>query len=187
MAFILLQVIKQYQRHRRQQLRILARAVLCSLYHSFNREKNQTTNNGDDGVQWWIDFGTLLGWRRERDIILGDTDVDICVLIPSSGNVEAILAPVAHCLRQRKDGDFHLSRQYATIYRVQNHCRQIWCPFVDIYINRLPTSPNTDEAVMIRGATGGNSDIPMALIGTPQYVTKAYFEGPFPQLVISHG
>ena len=32
------------------------------------------------GVAYWSDFGTLLGLVREGDIILGDKDVDLCVL-----------------------------------------------------------------------------------------------------------
>src|SRR5215213_3066884 len=32
------------------------------------------------GVDYWADFGTLLGIRREQDIILGDKDADVSVL-----------------------------------------------------------------------------------------------------------
>jgi hypothetical protein len=32
------------------------------------------------GVTYWSDFGTLLGLARDGDIILGDKDVDLCVL-----------------------------------------------------------------------------------------------------------
>lgn len=32
------------------------------------------------GVSYWADFGTLLGLVRDGDVILGDKDVDLCVL-----------------------------------------------------------------------------------------------------------
>jgi hypothetical protein len=35
---------------------------------------------GSHGVTYWADFGTLLGLVREGDLILGDKDVDLCVL-----------------------------------------------------------------------------------------------------------
>jgi len=35
---------------------------------------------GTHGVTYWSDFGTLLGLVRDGDIILGDKDVDLCVL-----------------------------------------------------------------------------------------------------------
>ena len=35
---------------------------------------------GAHGVTYWSDFGTLLGLVRDGDIILGDKDVDLCVL-----------------------------------------------------------------------------------------------------------
>jgi len=36
----------------------------------------------EGGVDYWCDFGTLLGLHREHDIILGDKDADFCVLAP---------------------------------------------------------------------------------------------------------
>jgi hypothetical protein len=32
------------------------------------------------GVDYWCDFGTLLGMHREGDLILGDKDADLCAL-----------------------------------------------------------------------------------------------------------
>jgi len=31
------------------------------------------------GLDYWIDYGTLLGFARNKDIIFGDFDIDICV------------------------------------------------------------------------------------------------------------
>jgi phosphorylcholine metabolism protein LicD len=32
-----------------------------------------------NNITYWVDFGTLLGIHRDRDIILGDNDADICI------------------------------------------------------------------------------------------------------------
>ena len=32
-----------------------------------------------NNIIYWVDFGTLLGIHRDKDIILGDNDADICV------------------------------------------------------------------------------------------------------------
>ena len=32
-----------------------------------------------NNITYWVDFGTLLGIHRNKDIILGDNDADICV------------------------------------------------------------------------------------------------------------
>jgi hypothetical protein len=36
-------------------------------------------NFENEGVVYWVDFGTLLGITRDRDIIFGDNDGDVCV------------------------------------------------------------------------------------------------------------
>ena len=33
----------------------------------------------NNNIEYWIDFGTLLGLHRDKDIIIGDTDCDICI------------------------------------------------------------------------------------------------------------
>lgn len=40
-----------------------------------------------EDVEYWVDFGTLLGITRDRDIIMGDYDGDICVT-PTMENLE---------------------------------------------------------------------------------------------------
>src|ERR1700682_4487304 len=32
------------------------------------------------GVDYWCDYGTLLGYYRDHDVIRGDYDLDICLL-----------------------------------------------------------------------------------------------------------
>jgi hypothetical protein len=44
------------------------------------------------GIDYWLDFGTLLGFRREGDIILSDKDADLSVLAEEKPRIVA-LAP----------------------------------------------------------------------------------------------
>lgn len=44
------------------------------------------------GIDYWCDFGTLLGFYREHDIILGDKDVDLSIVAAEKGRIMA-LAP----------------------------------------------------------------------------------------------
>ena len=44
------------------------------------------------GIDYWADFGTLLGFRREADIIRSDKDADLCVMAEEKARIVA-LAP----------------------------------------------------------------------------------------------
>ncbi len=43
------------------------------------------------GIRYWMDFGTLLGAFRERNLIAHDTDIDICVMSDQAPVVENLL------------------------------------------------------------------------------------------------
>lgn len=45
-----------------------------------------------DGIGYWADFGTLLGFRREADIIVSDKDADLSVMADERSRIVA-LAP----------------------------------------------------------------------------------------------
>jgi hypothetical protein len=45
-----------------------------------------------NGVDYWCDYGTLLGQHREGDLILGDKDVDLCTLVEEQPKVLALAA-----------------------------------------------------------------------------------------------
>jgi len=49
-----------------------------------------------NGIDYWADFGTLLGFHRDRDIIVSDKDADVCVLAEDKPRVVA-LAPAFAC------------------------------------------------------------------------------------------
>lgn len=54
------------------------------------RDVADVLNRG--GVEYWCDYGTLLGQHREGDLILGDKDVDLCAFAEEKPRVLA-LAP----------------------------------------------------------------------------------------------
>ena len=69
-----------------------------------------------DNIEYWVDFGTLLGIERDKDIILGDNDADICI-VNTPENLNKFY--------KSNIGKF----AYNNIYRVYN----LWL-FVDLYI-----------------------------------------------------
>jgi len=48
-------------------------------------------------VDYWVDFGTLIGLHREGDIIMGDNDCDICIWKKDEDKVRPIL--IEFCLK----------------------------------------------------------------------------------------
>lgn len=44
-----------------------------------------------NNVTYWVDFGTLLGLHREKDIIMADNDIDICILRGEQEKVRKVL------------------------------------------------------------------------------------------------
>lgn len=49
----------------------------------------------DNNIEYWIDFGTLLGLHRDKDIIIGDTDCDICIWKKDEDKIRPILQSFA--------------------------------------------------------------------------------------------
>lgn len=47
------------------------------------------------GIDYWCDFGTLLGFHRERDIIRGDKDVDLSILLSEKPRIMALTGAFA--------------------------------------------------------------------------------------------
>ena len=56
------------------------RNLLIKLINEFEKEN----------VKYWVDFGSLLGMMREKDIILGDNDGDVCILKDDKENTEKV-------------------------------------------------------------------------------------------------
>lgn len=107
-------------------------------------------------VDYWVDFGTLLGIIREDDIILGDDDVDICIV-----NYPENITKVEKALKKLIVEGYGTKRMDWRAYRVYTYCFF----YADIYINEFDDKRN--EFV---GATGETSNISYDLIGKRRYI-----------------
>ena len=92
----------------------------------------------DNKINYWVDFGTLLGLHREKDIIMGDMDCDICIWKTEEDHIRFFL--VNFC--QNKD-NFTFKEYDWGVFRIYyNKFR-----FMDIYKAKI--SPDNPEEVMI--------------------------------------
>jgi hypothetical protein len=96
------------------------------------------------GVDYWVDFGTLLGITRENGVILYDNDID------KMEEVKRILKSQNSALIIKREENW-------PAYRAR---RPLDIAVADLYIN-------TTDGKMFRGAEGPKTDIPCALIGAP--------------------
>jgi hypothetical protein len=107
-----------------------------------------------ENIEYWVDFGSLLGIHRENGVILGDGDADICIINLSKKKFKrAAHALRAHNLSFRKVF-------FVNMYRVSTHgCT---C-YLDCYVNVA----SGDTYI---GATGKTSNIPMRFVGKPRLI-----------------
>ena len=101
-----------YHHNRRKHLRLIAVTTL-KLFNKYN-------------IDYWIDFGTLLGVIRDNDIIYKDNDVDI-VIVDSKDNHEKMKL----VKRDIEKLGFKLVKETWSAYRVKKYGL-----FADIYINK---------------------------------------------------
>lgn len=106
-------------------------------------------------VEYWVDFGTLLGIIRENDIILGDYDVDICILDTKSNHKKMKLVK-----NDIEKLGFKLTKENWSAYRVKKSYL-----FADIYINKFDCKNK-----LYLGAVGNNQNVSFDLIGTPKTI-----------------
>jgi len=106
-------------------------------------------------IDYWVDFGTLLGIIRNNDIIYGDNDIDIVILDTKSNHEKMKLV---------KDDieklGFKVSKEYWDAYRIRKYFL-----FADIYINKFDYKNK-----LYIGSTGENSNISFDLIGKPKTI-----------------
>lgn len=108
-----------------------------------------------EGVDYWIDYGTLLGVVREGDVILWDNDVDFCVF--DCPELQTKLWRVAQRLCDKgvvwtrvSDGIF---RFYHRLIPLVIHA--------DVYVY-------IRDGSVLKGPEGPKSNIEVDLIGVPQ-------------------
>jgi hypothetical protein len=95
-------------------------------------------------IDYWVDFGTLLGIIREGDIILGDNDVDICVV--ESPELHEKMKMAKSILEEK---GYTFTKESWDAYRFKKYYR-----VADIYINKINRERN-----IYHGAEGDKSDI----------------------------
>ena len=134
---------------------------LYPLYLQYTLRKISTdlfTSLNNNQVEYWADFGTLLGIVRENDIIWGDTDVDVSV----------VDTPELHEKMKLVEKD--LAKKGYTMEKMTWRAYRVYLlgRYADLYLN----SVDTDKNVYI-GATGGNgeSDISTDYIGNCSWLT----------------
>jgi hypothetical protein len=108
-------------------------------------------------IDYWVDFGTLLGIIREDDIILGDLDVDICVV--ESPELHEKMKMAKSILEEK---GYKVEKEIWDAYRV----RKYRYPYADIYINKRNRERN-----IYNGAEGDKSDISIDYI-EPKSIVK---------------
>ena len=108
-------------------------------------------------IDYWVDFGTLLGIIRENDIILGDNDVDICVV--ESPELHEKMKMAKYILEKK---GYKVIKEDWDAYRV----RKYRYPYADIYINKINREKN-----IYNGAEGDKSDISIDYIEPKSIVT----------------
>lgn len=116
------------------------------------------TSLNNNNVEYWADFGTLLGIVRENDIIWWDTDVDVVVV--DTPELHEKMGLVGKDLVKK---GYTMEKMDWRAYRVY-----YLGLYADLYINSI----NHNKNVYI-GATGkdGNSNISVDYIGNCSWIT----------------
>lgn len=109
------------------------------------------------GVDYWCDFGTLLGYYRDQDVIRSDYDIDLCLLAEERSTLIA-LAPAF------KTRGYTLNDSNGTTKLVIRLVHDRSGYFADMYIYRPdgPTARSTFRSV---------EDIPLGLVSDRVSVT----------------
>ena len=66
----------------------------------------------DNGINYWVDFGTLLGICRDGDIIMGDDDADICIPSTEENKLESALSNSGLVWRKFDWGAFRTYKKF---------------------------------------------------------------------------
>jgi phosphorylcholine metabolism protein LicD len=107
-------------------------------------------------IDYWVDFGTLLGIIREKDIILNDDDIDITLIdTPELYNKMTLAKEDIIKL------GYSFKRMDWSAYRIYKD-KKI---FADLYLNK-----KDDTNKQYIGAEGEKSNIAYSTIGTPKII-----------------
>lgn len=133
-------------------LLIVRRKMRREYLRRMARETIDIFNN--QGVDYWVDYGTLLGIVRENDIIEHDNDVDICVMNTPENHI--LLHKAFTQLSQKEKGRYIFSTEPWGAYRIRILYNGMnFDYFTDIYLVNK-------EGDMYKDPTG---KIPCSLVG----------------------
>ncbi len=114
-----------------------------------------TSSLNDNNIEYWVDFGTLLGLHRDGDIIMGDNDCDICIWEKDREKVKPVLLDI--CLKTKNftfkeydGGSFKIFYHYPYVTSIIIHC-DIYGAKVDennIENILIPDSPVTPKYLL---------------------------------------
>jgi hypothetical protein len=102
------------------------------------------------GVDYWCDFGTLLGYYRDHDVIRSDYDVDLCLMAAEKPKLIALVAAF-------KARGYTLTDSNGTtklVIRIKNDRTGY---YADTYIYR-------PDGAMARSTFRSVEDVPLALV-----------------------
>ena len=114
----------------------------------------------EENIDYWVDFGSLLGIIREGKPIMFDRDIDISVINFNQDQINRLA-------KNFEKRNIHFIREYKKIYRcrLNNFFMMTNKKFgyADIYVNSIDFKNKKYIS-----PTGEKCDIPMDLIGKPQ-------------------
>ena len=111
-------------------------------------------------VDYWVDFGSLLGIIRENDIIMFDMDADVCIINHDPEKMKKVDEYLrSKNLRVKKECNWDAYRG-----RYNNCFLKLFDAYIDIYMYKTDTINN-----MYISPIGENCDISMDLIGQPKF------------------
>lgn len=126
-------------RHRRRTLRRCV-ADVCQVLNAH-------------GVDYWCDFGTLLGYHREGDVILSDKDADLCAMADDKPRILGLAGAF-------KAKGYTVTDKGGASRRVLRVLDDRTMYYVDIY-------PYVREGAMLRSTLIATEDVPERLV-TPR-------------------
>lgn len=144
---------REWQKHTQKTLRVIAKDMI----EEFNKQ----------GVDYWVDYGTLLGIVRENDIIQHDNDVDVCMMDTPENHPKVRAAMDA---LYKKNKGYIFTYEPWGAYRIKIKSL-IWNRFADVYLTKQVDNKYVDP-------TGA---IPVEMVGKKQYIDWQGLKVPVPE------
>ena len=112
-------------------------------------------------IEYWVDYGTLLGLHREKDIIIGDTDCDICIWKKDEDIIRSILQTFVDSTSNLSLKEYGES-MFRIVDKTKYHC------YIDIY---KATINETTNKIIIPDS----KDTPTELLSSFEIVNLPFY------------